>query len=157
MTVTNLVALQFCNEYYQGGTIHQMVKLRVDALIFLNANDERMDDLLRRAQGLHVGKDYIKKPSQGFRKSMRTYQRLNPMVTGGCILPLSTQVIDRLHPDAIPEDCDHDGLCLGSSWMMRQKVIVFILREDSSHKMQCVCCKKEKELSRVSHTLNRAA
>ena len=115
MTVTNLVALQFAMGY-QGGTIHQMAKkLRVDTSDILNANDERMDDLLRRAQGLHVGKDYIKNLLKALEKAHAYLSKAQADgLLEGCILPLS-QVIDRLHPDAIPEDCDHDGLCLGSS------------------------------------------
>ena len=50
MPGTNLVALQFAMGY-QGGTIHQMAEaLRVSTDDILNADDERMGELLRKAQ-----------------------------------------------------------------------------------------------------------
>ena len=60
MSVTNLVALQFAMGY-QGGTIHQMAKaLGVNTDDILDADDERMGDLLRLAQKHHVLREQLK-------------------------------------------------------------------------------------------------
>ena len=60
MSVTNLVALQFAMGY-QGGTVHQMAKaLRVNTSDIINADGERMEDLLRAAQKHHVLREQLK-------------------------------------------------------------------------------------------------
>ena len=60
MSVTNLVALQFAMGY-QGGTIYQMAEaLRVSTGDILNADDERMGELLRKAQEKHVLRKQVK-------------------------------------------------------------------------------------------------
>ena len=84
MSVTNLVALQFAMGY-QGGTVHQMAKaLRVDTSDILNADDERMSDLLRLAQKHHVLKEALKDKTVIKREAYQyIINELNELIDGG--------------------------------------------------------------------------
>lgn len=90
MPVTNLVALQFAMGY-QGGTIHQMAdRLRVSTDDILNADDEKMGDLLRKAQGLHVARTEMKRVMKALETA---HSYLSKAVADGlleeCCMPLS--------------------------------------------------------------------
>ena len=84
MSVTNLVALQFAMGY-QGGTVHQMAKaLRVNTSDILNADDERMSDLLRLAQKHHVLKEALKDKTVIKREAYQyIINELNELIDGG--------------------------------------------------------------------------
>ena len=84
MSVTNLVALQFAIGY-QGGTVHQMAKaLRVNTDDILNADDERMGDLLRLAQKHHVLREQLKDKVTLDRTAYNYLcNELNEMIDGG--------------------------------------------------------------------------
>ena len=84
MAVTNLVALQFAMGY-QGGTVHQMAQaLRVNTSDILNADDERMSDLLRLAQKHHVLREELKNKVTLDRAAYNYLcNELNEMIDGG--------------------------------------------------------------------------
>lgn len=96
MAVTNLVALQFAMGY-QGGTIHQMAEaLRVSTDDILNADDDRMGELLRKAQEKHVLRKQVKSVMRSLDVA-KSY--LSKAVADGlledCVRPLS-KVYPRL-------------------------------------------------------------